>query len=131
VDGYLTILEPKTAASSSSKKTSTPNGVAPLPVFPSQPAKYYWIGHDLGSLVISPLLSLFSQEGPSFVEVFESLLTFVEHVLWWRDGTFEIWDPLPAWWLYHVYWPYQFVKAALSGQKWSRINVSTCKMFTC
>ncbi|OTA25637.1 hypothetical protein BTJ68_10976 [Hortaea werneckii EXF-2000] len=95
------------------------------------PAKYYWIGHDLGSLVISPLLSLFSQEGPSFVEVFESLLTFVEHVLWWRDGTFEIWDPLPAWWLYHIYWPYQFVKVALSGQKWSRINVSTCKMFTC
>ncbi|GAB1731685.1 hypothetical protein NU195Hw_g4729t1 [Hortaea werneckii] len=131
VDGYLTILEPKTAVSSSSKKTSTPNGLAPLPVFPNQPAKYYWIGHDLMSLVISPLLSLFSQEGPSFVEVFESLLTFVEHVLWWRDGTFEVWDPLPAWWLYHVYWPYQFVKAALSGQKWSRINVSTCKMFTC
>ncbi|KAG9590125.1 hypothetical protein KCU90_g14242, partial [Aureobasidium melanogenum] len=49
----------------------------------------------------------------------------------WKDGTYEIWDPLPAWWLYHVYWPFQFAKSLVTGFKWSRINVSTTKMFGC
>ena len=131
VDGYLSLLEPKAAVSNSTKKTSTPNGLATQPIFPNTPKKYYWIGHDLAALVILPLLSLISQDGPSFVEIFETLVTFVEHALWWQDGTFELWDPVPAWWLYHVYWPYQFLIALLTGKKWSRVNVSTCKMFMC
>lgn len=131
-DAYLSVLDSKTAAISSVRRTDlTPNGTAPTPVFPEAPKKYYWVGHDLVALVLLPLLSLFSVDGPSFVEVFESLLTFCEHVLWWQDGTFEFWDPLPAWWLYHVYWPTQFLIALLHQQKWSRINVSTCKMFMC
>jgi catechol O-methyltransferase len=49
----------------------------------------------------------------------------------WKDGTFEVWDPWPAFWLYHVYWPVQFVLAVVQGKKWSRLNVSTTKMFMC
>ncbi|KAK3677532.1 hypothetical protein LTR78_002382 [Recurvomyces mirabilis] len=135
VDGYLSLLGSKTAIASSANKTtssSTPNGLAPPPVFPNkQHKKYYWIGHDLIELVLSPLLSLTSVEGPSFVEVFEHMATFIEHLLWWHDGTFEFWDPLPAWWLYHVYWPYQILVALVGRRKWSRMNVSTCKMFMC
>ncbi|TKA22439.1 hypothetical protein B0A50_07982 [Salinomyces thailandicus] len=131
VDGYLALLSPKGAASSSTSKTATPNGLAPQPIFPNSPKKYYWLGHDLVALVITPLLSLFHREGSSFVEIFESLATFAEHLFGWHDGTFEVWDPLPAWWLYHVYWPYQFLMALLQGKKWSRVNVSTCKTFSC
>lgn len=131
VDGYLSLLEPKQAVISSTNKSATPNGLAPQPVFPHAPKKYYWIGHDFVELVILPLMSLFSAQGPSLVEVFESVLSFVEHVIWWQDGTFEFWDPVPAWWLYHVYWPTQFLMALLFRRKWSRVNVSTCKMFMC
>lgn len=132
VDGYLSVLERKQIqASSPSNKSVTPNGVAPTPVFPRAPKKYYWIGHDLIELVVYPLLSLFSRGGPSFIAVFKSLLCFLDHLLFWQDGTHELWDPLPAWWLYHVYWPTQFLMVLLFQRKWSRVNVSTCKMFMC
>ena len=133
----MTLLsDPPTSKSSAEqeqeKKKSLTNGLAPQPIFPHSPTKsYYWLGHDIGEFIFFPLLSLFSAEGPSLTEIFEGLLKFAEHLLFWHDGTFEIWDPLPAWWLYHVYWPTQFLMALLGGKKWSRINVSTCKMFMC
>jgi catechol O-methyltransferase len=60
-----------------------------------------------------------------------SLHDFVDHLLFWKDGTYEVWAPLPAWWLYHVYWPFQLALALVTGKKWSRANVSTSKMFKC
>jgi catechol O-methyltransferase len=44
---------------------------------------------------------------------------------------FEVWDPLPFWWLYHVYWPAVFWGRACGGGsgRWSRVNVSTGKVF--
>ncbi|GJC94193.1 hypothetical protein ColKHC_03019 [Colletotrichum higginsianum] len=60
-----------------------------------------------------------------------SVKTFAEHILFWKDGTFEPWDPLPAWWLYHVYWPSVFWNCIVNWRCWSRINVSTTKMFEC
>lgn len=131
VDGYLSLLEPKQAIISSTNKSLTSNGLAPQPIVPNAPKKYYWIGHDFIELVVQPLLSILTADGPSLIEIFENVLTFVEHVLWWQDGTFEFWDPVPAWWLYHVYWPTQYLMALLFQRKWSRVNVSTCKMFMC
>jgi len=131
VEGYLSLLEAKPRPPTPTKRSRTPNGLARDPIFPSAPAKYYWVGHDLVELIILPLLSLFSREGPSFLEVFEHVTAFIEHVFEWHDGTFEFWDPLPVWWLYHVYWPTQLLMALLKGEKWSRINLSTCKMFMC
>lgn len=128
IDGYMSVLEePK-----EDLKPAGTNGMSfTQPVYPIRPAKYYWIGHDLVTLVIIPLLSLVSLRGTSFAEAFKHVLTFLEHLVWWKDGTYETWDPLPAWWLYHVYWPYQFLIALVMRRKWSRINVSTTKMFGC
>jgi len=127
--GYMSLLE---SLEGRGNKKAQVNGATPTsPVYPRSPAKYYWIGHDLVELVILPVLSLMLLQGATLFEVYNSIMRFIEHLIWWRDGTFEIWDPLPAWWLYHVSWPYQFLTALLSGNKWSRINVSTMKVFGC
>ena len=98
----------------------------------AQPAVpgYYWIGHDLVALLLQPLLRLMLFQ-ITICQFLKSVVVFMEHVTLWREGTYELWDPLPAWWLYHVYWPGQFLAAILTGHKWSRINVSTTKIFGC
>lgn len=100
------------------------------PVMPRTAARYYWIGHDLVELVLSPLLQLLLRQITLPVHL-QGCTTFLEHLLLWRDGTYELWDPLPAWWLYQIYWPGHFLACILQRRKWSRINVSTCKMFGC
>lgn len=106
---------------------------------------YYWIGHDLLTLLFNPFLSSLTtappQQHPSFFSFFFSpsfyraykhnLLTFLSHLLTWKDGTYEIWDPLPWFALYHVYWPVRFAMCLVTGTRWSRVNVSTTKMFEC
>ncbi|KAL8787720.1 MAG: hypothetical protein Q9213_002040 [Squamulea squamosa] len=123
---YLSLLE-----------TNMTNGNGHLPsseeeeiITPAQPAKYYWVGHDLVTLVLLPLLR-FMQGRISLQGWLRGCSDFMAHVLFWKDGTFEIWDPLPWWWLYHVYWPGQFLASILQRRKWSRINVGTTKMFLC
>ena len=62
----------------------------------------------------------------------QSLAVFLEHLLRWKEGTFEIWDPLPWWLLNHVYWPLEVLSAAVwTGKRFSRFNVSTTKKFEC
>lgn len=102
----------------------------PEMVTPHKPYKYYWIGHDVVALALFPLLQLILGKS-TITHCTESWLTFVEHVLFWKDGTFEVWDPLPWLVLNHVYWPGQFLRCILHRQKWSRVNVSTTKMFLC
>ncbi len=104
---------------------------APDPVTPIlQPAKYYWIGHDLVTLVLYPLLLVLLRK-MALQEFEKDCYKFSQHLLLCKDGTYELWDPLPFWWLYHVYWPGQFLACILQQKKWSRINVSTVKMFGC
>lgn len=118
VDGYLSVLGKLPAS-------KTPSVVVPL-----RNDKYYWIGHDLVTRAILPTMS-FLTFGISFLDLIRNHVTFIRHLLTWKDGTYEFWDPLPWWWLYHVYWPMQFLSCIRTGQKWSRINVSTTKMFHC
>lgn len=101
-------------------------------VTPKYTDKYYWIGHDLVELLLLPLLSvlLFRPEA-SIADVPGKLQLLFHHVWYWRDGTFERWDPLPWWWLYHGYWPMRFWQSLREGKRWSRINVSTTKVFEC
>ncbi|EFQ30728.1 hypothetical protein CGRA01v4_12769 [Colletotrichum graminicola] len=99
-------------------------------VTPRKPAKYYWIGHDLFTLFLLPTVRLLLFQ-MSLAAYSRSVWAFAEHLLFWKDGTFELWDPLPAWWLYHVYWPMMFWDCIVSRRSWSRINVSTTKMFEC
>lgn len=104
------------------------NGYSPTPtapVTPSTPAHFYWLGHDLVTLLYyrHTTISAYLLSGR----------TLLQHILFWKDGTYELWDPLPAWWLYHAYWPGQFAAKMLEGKggRWSRVNVSTCKIFGC
>ena len=99
-------------------------------VIPAGTPKYYWIGHDIVALVLYPLFLVFMRR-MTVAAYLHSCVTFFEHLLFWRDGTFETWDPLPWWSLYHIYWPAHFVRCILQRQKWSRMNVSTTKMFVC
>ncbi|OLN87973.1 hypothetical protein CCHL11_00359 [Colletotrichum chlorophyti] len=120
VDQYLAVLG----------DNKPPAGAAPEVVTPASPAKYYWIGHDFFTLFLLPTarLCLFQISAAAYAR---SVWKFVEHVLFWKDGTFELWDPLPVWWLYHVYWPLTFWDCIVNRRSWSRINVSTTKMFEC
>lgn len=97
------------------------------PITPLNPRRYYWLGHDLVTLLLLPLL----HRQISIPAYLRRCGTFLTRVLFWKDGTYELWDPLPAWWLYHAYWPGQFLAMILKGGRWSRVNVSTCKVFGC
>ncbi|OAL06728.1 hypothetical protein IQ06DRAFT_263061 [Phaeosphaeriaceae sp. SRC1lsM3a] len=115
---YLSVFE---NASKGSKREET--------VYPRIPTKsYYWLGHDLVTFGILPALDAVSGRG-SCQDVLKGLLTFGEHLLFWKDGTLTLADPVPFFVLYHLYWPAKFVESLRTGKKWSRINVSTTKMF--
>lgn len=99
-------------------------------VTPTHPKKFYWIGHDLVEFLLFPFILSLTLQTPAW-QFFSGLHSFLEHILFWKDGTYELWDPLPWWWLYHAYWPTQFWNSMRTGKKWSRLNVSTTKMFEC
>ncbi|KAI1480271.1 hypothetical protein F4774DRAFT_418289 [Daldinia eschscholtzii] len=90
----------------------------------------YWIGHDLVSLLLYPLYHWCIGSIDSRTAI-SNVLEFVSHMLLWKEGTFEVWDPLPAFSLYHIYWPMKLVTSWWNGNRWSRINVSTTKIFAC
>ena len=120
-DAYLELLdEPVEILSAESK----------VPIYPTSPQTYYWIGHDLVCRIILPTLAVIRQ--PKLNDDWiRGLQEFMNLLHFWKDGTFEVDDPLPWWWLYHVYWPAQFFICLIKGQRWSRINISTTKMFMC
>lgn len=125
-DAYLSILpdhEPKGIASGQRLDNVV---VTPKPGIPTT----YWIGHDLVTKALLPALWVLRGE-MGVRAVLEPWTEFVEHVLFWREGTWVVWDPWPAWWLYAGYWPGMFVASLWEGRWWSRVNVSTTKMFGC
>jgi catechol O-methyltransferase len=102
------------------------------PFYPEDSARYYWLPHDLVILLLLPILTSVLQLvglGQQDKSTPVNINTFFDHLLLWRDGAFSIDDPLPSLWLYHVFWPGQFAKSLWRGKKWSRVNVSTTKMF--
>ncbi|MCJ1322416.1 hypothetical protein MMC15_007764 [Xylographa vitiligo] len=106
------------------------NGHSSNIVMPHKPGKFYWIGHDLVALIFYPAFQVL-QRRLSLAGFLSGCYEFLVHLFFWEDGTFEAWDPLPWWWLYHVYWPGQFLASILGKRRWSRVNVSTTKMFLC
>lgn len=90
----------------------------------------YWIGHDVVALVMLPLLGLLRWQ-VDVGQLVESARQFVDHAQHWKDASFELWDPWPMVALYYHYWPKAIVSAWWNGQRWSRVNVSTTKMFAC
>lgn len=107
----------------------------------------YWIGHDVVALVLLPLMwyafsfhprARWSRESPtcpkelrnpSIRKVVAPWIEFVKHVLFWKDGVYETWDPWPWWWMYVGYWPLMLLVSIKRARWWSRVNVSTNKMF--
>jgi len=123
---YLDVLKPQINGHSNGRDESS----CTEPVTPVSPMKHYWAGHDLITLVLHPILLVILGQ-MNLTTYITGCKTFLSHILLWKDGTYELWDPLPWWWLYHIYWPGQFLACILQRRKWSRINVSTVKMFGC
>jgi len=99
------------------------------PVYPAAPPRsYFWAGHDLVEFGILPVLDALSGWG-GWQEVIAGAKALGHHLVYWRDGTFTMQDPVPFLVLYHAYWPGKFVESLRKGKAWSRINVSTTKMF--
>lgn len=126
-DAYVSILDRSMAQRSFSKK----NGLKEeLVILPARGPPRYWIAHDLITLVIQPtirwVLGGTGAHGPA-----KPYAEFLAHLCLWKEGTFELWDPLPALVLYHVYWPLTILSAWCRGKQWSRLDVSTMKMFGC
>ncbi|ETN43963.1 uncharacterized protein HMPREF1541_10828 [Cyphellophora europaea CBS 101466] len=106
------------------------NAEAEEVIFPAQTGgyKYYWVGHDLATKLLLSTVGLCTlSKGVS--AVLSDYIALVSHLTLWRDGTFELWDPWPWWCLYHIYWPVRFWHCIRTGTGWSRVNVSTTKMF--
>ena len=130
--------------------------ITPLPS--SSPV--YWISHDLITLFLLPLLALLSTplrpDPTTLSNLRSSTFTLLYHVLFWQEGALDISDPLPWWWGNHIFWPLklgscvaQLVRDGLPSWlpreareqrqegpkkgkgKWSRLNVSTGKVFGC
>ncbi|KAF1987653.1 hypothetical protein K402DRAFT_462539 [Aulographum hederae CBS 113979] len=78
-------------------------------VIPPIGRKIYWIGYDLVHLLILPLLSLLHGKG-RIDEVISGAKAVSEHCWAWKEAVYEVWDPLPWWWMYHVYLPVQLLK---------------------
>ncbi|ETI24617.1 hypothetical protein G647_03986 [Cladophialophora carrionii CBS 160.54] len=156
VDAYLSALDLDQDKDSSNHSNTTSNTTsnnntngtaATLVIHPARKDKYFWVGHDLVTRIILPTFSLLSTlsatasgrssrssaASTSVSTALQSYAKFIRHVAspTWKDGTFQRWDPLPWWWLYHVYWPLRFWDSLVRARKWSRINVSTTKMFEC
>jgi catechol O-methyltransferase len=119
VDEYLSVL----SESQTQKPLSTP------PLSPTNPQRYYWASQDLVELVICPLYLTLFRGTMALLDFHRSIHTFAHHLLYWKDGTFEAWDPLPWLWMMHVYWPTQFAWYMATGSVWTKLNVSTGKAF--
>lgn len=98
---------------------------------PADTTPRYWLGHDLVSRGLLPWLHLVLWKRHSGRLLVDRARELVQHVLCWKDGTFELWDPWPFVALYHHYWPRAILAAWWKGERWSRLNVSTTKMFIC
>jgi hypothetical protein len=117
---YLSIFDDTTSEAERSKSTV---------VFPRTPThSYYWAGHDLVTYLVLPLLDFLTGHA-SIHDVSAGVTTLWSHLSNWKDGTLTLADPWPFFVLYHVYWPAKFAQALMRGRPWSRINVSTTKMF--
>lgn len=96
---------------------------------PADATPRYWIGHDFVTRGLLPWVNLLMMRPRSAMLLVDRAEELVQHVLYWKDGTFEFWDPWPFVALYHHYWPRAILSSWWKGERWSRLNVSTTKMF--
>jgi hypothetical protein len=83
----------------------------------------YFGGQDLVFFVLTPFYQLLTFK-MGFVQFLHECVTFLNHLLFWRDAIYELGDPLPWFWLYHVYLPLHFLVQIWGGKKWNQVNGS-------
>lgn len=128
VEAYLSAIEHRMKPGENELRRK--NGASRLVRPPTHVTSRYWIGHDILTLLVLPVWRLLSwNQTPS--KFADEVKEFVGHVLFWKDGTFELWDPWPSVALYYHHWPKALVTSWWKGNRWSRLNVSTTKMFRC
>lgn len=132
VDAYMSAIDSPLSSSgemgqaSSRKQSRVSSPVTP----PADVEPRFWIAHDLVTKAVLPLLRLLRWRLTAS-EVLRLLRELRQQVQHGRDATFELWDPWPFVALYHHYWPWAILAAWWKGERWSRLNVSTTKMFAC
>jgi catechol O-methyltransferase len=123
---YMTALVPMTNG------LSTFTGLGSLPdsmdhvIAPESATGVYYVGQDLLDLVLRPTMQLLTLK-IGILQLFWNLLTFMEHVLFWRDGIYEVWDPLPAFLLYHVYMPIRLILHLIKKSDAEALDVELLK----
>ena len=134
VQAYLSVLGNSISAgswpgeSSMRKSKITEACLEDVIVPPLDTRPRYWIGHDMTVFLLLPFLE-FLRFRLSLDELLKSVRTFAKHLYCWNEGAFTAWDPWPFVKLYHDYWPRAILFAAWEKRRWSRVNVSTTKMF--
>ncbi|CAD6448503.1 27441723-2be8-428f-821c-525678a4d844 [Sclerotinia trifoliorum] len=129
-DAYIQFLsDSRTNESTSSKENSqTSQKLIIVPSLDAVKIGYYWIGHDILTKMLLPIFECVSFQR-SIGSLVGEWMEFFIHLLWWKDGMYEIWDPWPAWCLYVLFLPGCFCACIWEGKWWSRCNVSTGKFF--
>ncbi|PSN64830.1 hypothetical protein BS50DRAFT_554995 [Corynespora cassiicola Philippines] len=125
---YLSTFDDEPSATITASSHS-PSDAEREPVYPPpRTGGVYWAAHDIVTLLIVPVLAyLFGH--CALTQVQDSVEELTHHVVYWSDGTFSVSDPLPWLALCHLYWPWNFVEALRKNRAWSRVNVSTGKVF--
>jgi catechol O-methyltransferase len=117
VDEYLSCLDPNPDEKDFAKV-----------IYPKNVQRHYWVGQDFVEKLLCPVYDIIHHMTIGETQLLFNLIEFAEHALYWKDGTFETWDPWPFLWLYHVQWPLRFLRYSVKG-KWNKLNVSTGKLF--
>ncbi|QSZ30284.1 hypothetical protein DSL72_004806 [Monilinia vaccinii-corymbosi] len=125
-DAYMTLLPSPPDHDAPPPHRSTQEPVVPSPN--TIRTGYYWIGHDFVTKVLLPTLAVLKCE-KGIGSLMREWMDFVRHVAQWHDGTYEVWDPWPAWCLYVLFLPGCFSVSLWERRWWSRCNVSTGKFF--
>lgn len=105
INGYGGLTHPEYSPDDVSFPHSTTTGV-------------YFSGQDLVSFVLIPFFQLLTFK-MGIVQFLHECATFLNHLLFWRDAIYELGDPLPWFWLYHVYLPLHFLSQIWRGEKWN------------
>lgn len=128
VEAYLSAIGTRKDMEKSKLQNETGSPILVRP--PNITSPRYWIGHDLVTLLALPAWRLLSKD-LTLGEFMIGARQLMDHVFHWKDGTFELWDPWPFVALYHHFWPKAILNSWRRGERWSRLNVSTTKMFRC
>ena len=84
----------------------------------------YWVATDLLNLVLFPVWDALRWRR-SIGHVWRSWKEFLKHVVFWKEAIFILWDPLPYFWQYSIFWPLRLCLALGYGEKWNVLDITS------